>query len=349
MEDFSVNDNEIRNDFSGDDFQADNYTQPDVTILQSDANVTRVTRTGSETEVRQVDPTKNKKLQKRQQEAKNKVTKKEFKLPKWALVVGSVALLVIVVIVAKAIMSANKSKDTNFFTVFDTVTQPTQPGLFHYDITVATQPNMKVIDVVENEVSMETVDDLNNMEIVEQEELGISEFANEKTGSNYIFKEWTNIDGTKVTSWQYPTFQIIIDELCTSTDPFEASFKIQLATTVTNAEFTEIIVKDGKYYIDLDTMRNWLITSKDSYLMSVAQEIPEGIKYVEITEDDLNYYYDHALVSKAREYDKWYTQFRDNIPSYHDDVIYYTVHVNQELKILFGDGYQKDNKYLLNF
>lgn len=66
----------------------------------------------------------------------------------------------------------------------------------------------------------------------------------------------------------------------------------------------------------------------------------------EITEDDLNYYYDHALVSKAREYDKWYTQFRDNIPSYHDDVIYYTVHVNPELKIRFGDGYQKDNKYL---
>ncbi|MCR5624789.1 MAG: ATP-binding protein [Lachnospiraceae bacterium] len=67
---------------------------------------------------------------------------------------------------------------------------------------------------------------------------------------------------------------------------------------------------------------------------------------IEITEDDLNHYYEKAIISKTREYDKWFNEFRDALPSYQDDTITYTVHVNPELRIRFGDGYQKDNPEL---
>ena len=52
---------EIRNDFTGDDFKADNYVEPEVNQETNEETneVKKVNRTGSETEIREVDPTKN--------------------------------------------------------------------------------------------------------------------------------------------------------------------------------------------------------------------------------------------------------------------------------------------------
>ncbi len=66
----------------------------------------------------------------------------------------------------------------------------------------------------------------------------------------------------------------------------------------------------------------------------------------EVSEDDLNSFYERGIISKTREYDKWFQEFCDAIPSYHDGEIFYTAHINPELKIRYRDGYQKDNNNL---
>lgn len=296
---------EIRNDFTGDDFKADNYVEPEVNQETNEETneVKKVNRTGSETEIREVDPTKNEKLRNRQIAAKNKVKKKAFKLPKWALFGGIALVAIIAIFVVKTVNSAMNSTKNTYFTVFDTVLKPTEPGSFSYEIYVGTKEANADETVNVNETETNNVDKLNEMASVEQTE------TNEETGeqteevktSNHIFREWTNVDGTKVVSWQYPTFQINIEGICLSAEPYEARFDITLGTPVTNGKFTEVIVKEGKYYIDLDTMRNWLVTSKDSYLMSVAENIPEGIKFVEIPEEEFEMYSRYAEVSERKD------------------------------------------------
>ncbi len=67
---------------------------------------------------------------------------------------------------------------------------------------------------------------------------------------------------------------------------------------------------------------------------------------MEINEDDLNFYHEHGIISKSKEFDKWLDEFKAALPSYHDDSISFTCHINPELKVKYNDGFQKNNSFI---
>ena len=105
---------------------------------------------------------------------------------------------------------------------------------------------------------------------------------------NQFTESWGSADDIKVFSWQYPQYKIIIDGVCFNSNPetYEADIKVSLATVGHNDLITEILVKDGKYYIDFNSLGVWLRSSKDAYLISLGEDIPEGAKYVVINQED---------------------------------------------------------------
>ncbi len=66
--------------------------------------VHRVKRTGSETEIREVDPTKNAKLQKRMKQKPSSVGIGGFKIPKKLLYIAVPVLIIVVMVVAKLVI-----------------------------------------------------------------------------------------------------------------------------------------------------------------------------------------------------------------------------------------------------
>lgn len=67
---------------------------------------------------------------------------------------------------------------------------------------------------------------------------------------------------------------------------------------------------------------------------------------IEFTNDDLEYYQRRGILSKQKDYDKWLTEFCSLLPSYQDNIISFTCHINPELVIRYNDGFQKNNPYI---
>ena len=245
-------------------------------------DVKRVTRTGSETEVREVDPTKNAKLQKRMKQAKTTVAVGKFKIPKKllyvAIPVGIIALMLIVKGISGLI--GGKSDDGNYFTILDNIVQ-SEKGHFVYSIDVRTS------EIPKAEPSTESASTEGSTEVVEIAEETESEPV--YVPKNKFNDSWGTADDVKTFSWQYPKYNIIIEGDCVDNNPdtYTADIKISLKTEGHNDVLTEIIAKEGYYYIDFNSLGVWLRNSRDAYLMSLGADIPEGAKYVKIKAEDL--------------------------------------------------------------
>lgn len=244
--------------------------------------VKKVKRTGSETEIREVDPTKNKKLQKRMAQKSTPLDKIKFKIPKKLLYVIVPVLLIVILIVIKLISDrAGGLGNTNYFTILDTIIQNEQ-GQFTYTIDVRT----RAIEPVNTQ--NETGADYNEVANTESGTDVPEELQEQPVMKNQFTESWGSADDIKVFSWQYPQYKIIIDGVCFNSNPeaYEADIKVSLATVGHNDLITEILVKDGKYYIDFNSLGVWLRSSKDAYLISLGEDIPEGAKYVVINQED---------------------------------------------------------------
>lgn len=64
---------------------------------------------------------------------------------------------------------------------------------------------------------------------------------------------------------------------------------------------------------------------------------------LEITEDDLNLLHSKRKVSHLNNYADWLDDFMDAFPSYHDDAITYTCHIDPSLNIKYRDSFVKNN------
>ena len=109
-----------------------------------------------------------------------------------------------------------------------------------------------------------------------------------------VDNSWGNKEGTEIGDWEYPNYQINIQGTTMSLDPLETEFTITLATEYYSDAFTDVVVFDGNYYINIEQMRFWLVHSADSYLVSIGQGLPEGSKYLVIPEDKFTYYSRYA-------------------------------------------------------
>lgn len=67
---------------------------------------------------------------------------------------------------------------------------------------------------------------------------------------------------------------------------------------------------------------------------------------IEFTEEDLQSYQTRGMVSKHRDYEKWLEEFRSLIPSFQDNTVTFTFHINPEHKVRYNDGFQKNNPYI---
>lgn len=67
---------------------------------------------------------------------------------------------------------------------------------------------------------------------------------------------------------------------------------------------------------------------------------------IQFTESDLAYYQSKGIISKQRDYTKWLDEFCTLLPSFQDNTISFSCHINPEMRIRYKDGFQKNNPYI---
>lgn len=67
----------------------------------------------------------------------------------------------------------------------------------------------------------------------------------------------------------------------------------------------------------------------------------------ELTDNDLQYYHSKGILSKAKDYEKWYEEFQQKLPSYQDHILSFTFLAKPDHKIRYRDGYAKHNPDIL--
>ncbi len=67
---------------------------------------------------------------------------------------------------------------------------------------------------------------------------------------------------------------------------------------------------------------------------------------LEITDEDLASFHERAIVSKYRNYDAWYRDFCNKLPSYKNGIIDFTYIVNKEKGARYFDGIKKNNVHI---
>ena len=93
----------------------------------------------------------------------------------------------------------------------------------------------------------------------------------------------------------------------------------------------------------------------DAILLATGNHAPQKMEFldpdkslsislkIDITPEDLTYYHSRQIVSRHKDYDKWFAEFCSLLPSYQDDTISFTCRINPELNVRYNDGFQKHN------
>lgn len=210
---------------------------------------------------------------------------------KIALVIG-----VLVIALAAAIGVGYSHRDrTSYYSVWKTILK-NDLGTYRFALDVRTAEHEDGKDASLTDTSyrdvltMEGVEDVESTADTQSEE---SEESDESEGTNSAGEtgvtskkdfgddgtSWGSSDGSMFTAWQYPEYRFVIQGLTTSVEPFETSFTVDLTTANNKGNFTEVVVKDNKVYVDISAMGKWLKQSKDSYLIGLSESIPEGATY----------------------------------------------------------------------
>lgn len=100
-------------------------------------------------------------------------------------------------------------------------------------------------------------------------------------------------------------------------------------TTVIDALLLSAGVKDLKEYHYLDKSRP----------IELSLEI-------EYTDSDLYYYYTKGVISKSRDYETWFAEFKEKLPSFQDGIISFSCIISPQKTIRYSDGFQRNNPYI---
>ena len=206
---------------------------------------------------------------------------------KVAIPIG-VVVLIVVILVIKGILGSNNS-DLNYY---DTMTSifSNELGSFKYTFDVRTGEKGSLInEVVSTDSSLGELNEVENVETtdgveeVEKDDIAKQDGTKEQKNE---FQSWDKYADVKVNDWQYPNYQITIEGCTMSLEPLKTNFIISLATESYNSKFTEVVVIDGNYYIDVESMYDWYKNSGDSYLMSIGSSLPNGSKWLVVSEEE---------------------------------------------------------------
>lgn len=218
-----------------------------------------------------------------------KKVKKKPKVNKKTLVSVAVGVLVVGVIFGIGILK--KANKDNFYTYTESILS-SQKGEYSYTFDVRTSEhsdkknsdNLNAEDLGKEKV--ETSEE-SNTEYSPEDEISASDKKIEKDSMESIIEsagqkqdtenaEWNNAEGIKDGYWKYPNYRVTISGCTNDTENVEAYTKVSLSTDYTNGDFTEIIEKDGKTYLNVGMMKSWLSKSGDSYLVSLAENLPQS-------------------------------------------------------------------------
>lgn len=203
-----------------------------------------------------------------------------FKQNLWVKIVAVIVLVLLITVVIK--MCGKSSGDT-YLTVTDKlISQPV--GSFRYVLDVRTNKH--------TDNSKEQSDDVSDIADLEKIEanVDVDKVLEEYQQADKEFVSWSNKEGVEVVNWDYPKYKIILEGNVKSVAPLEMNMSLSLATNYFNDALTDIVVKDGKTYVNIEQLRYWLLSSKDESLIHLGESLPESAKYVEYEGDAFNLY-----------------------------------------------------------
>lgn len=223
---------------------------------------------------------------------------------KW-FILSVVGILIVLIFTGVKMLNNTDGKD--YYDIVDTIVG-TQQGTFTYTIDVRTSAassgdsisnsnmsDLEDIDSVEStEVSTETEKSEESTETTEKKEEQ-SKYENSNV-------DWKTSDGVEIIeATKYLNYKITISGQCFSINPVNLKFDINIATENFNDRFTTVYQVDEKYYIDVEQIRYWLVSSKDAQFISLAKNLPEGKTYLVIEENEFELYSPYA--EDADKYD----------------------------------------------
>ena len=203
--------------------------------------------------------------------------------------ITALVVLIVLLFVGKSVLSTDK------IDYFDTLEQVFSNELGYFKYTLDVRSGDKGTLITDATVAQVTVEDLNQTENAEtatteetDTENSIADQSGEVTQKNE-FQDWNKYADVKSGHWKHPNYKITIEGNTTSLEPLKTNFKIYLATNTYNDVFTEVYCIDGNYYLDTESMYNWLKNSGDSYLVEVGEKLPNGSKWLVIPENEFGF------------------------------------------------------------
>ena len=241
--------------------------------------------------------------------------KTEKKRPKWLIPLCAVGGVLLFLIILLIIAGLRKPK-SNFYDTLDTfVAQEKCNFRYVIDVRTAEHGTSSGVDLekyMDDSVG-ETPQEATKSNGLKQDELaGLdNDIASDttkpvdshrtNTGNLYsdrINIDWTTADGAVDVNWNYPNFELIITGRVESTDPLEGAVSLQMATPYTSEEFCNLIFTDNKCYVDVRTLRTWLLNSHDANLVQLASQVPDSMSYIEIADEELNFVTPYAEIGE---------------------------------------------------
>ncbi len=84
---------------------------------------------------------------------------------------------------------------------------------------------------------------------------------------------------------------------------------------------------------------------KETHFNEKKQNIEIAMR-LQITEEDLELFHAHGIVSQYKHYDLWEKDFREKLPSFVDEELSFVCTINHSGKVRFEDGSHKHNRYI---
>ena len=210
------------------------------------------------------------------------------------IIIAGVGILV----VATGVMIAIPKKENYFEITKDLLSE--QTGNFRYvlDVRTSERGNRNNTLLENGNLGSNTSEN-----IVADVDKVLEEYQN----SGKDFTGWTNKEGIEVVSWEYPNYKVVLSGSVESIDPLTMAMDISIATDYVSEKLTDIIVKDGVTYVNVAQLREWLLNSKDTTLVTLGRSITDNITYVEYDEKSplelKSYFAEEDEVDSTRESD----------------------------------------------
>lgn len=192
------------------------------------------------------------------------------------LIVG--ASIIVGVILVVLIFALTRKDSTNYLSVTENlISQPLGNFRYVFDVRTSEHTSSKT----------SSASDLATLEGLEAD-LDVDKILEEFQKNEKEFMDWGNSQGVEVINWEFPQYKVILEGNVASVEPLEMNLTISLATNYISDKLTDITIKDGKTYVNIEQLHYWLSNSKDASLITLGDTLPDNSRYVVYEGDAFN-------------------------------------------------------------